>query len=198
MNKKILVNTGFITATLVALALSANVEAAKLYKWVDADGRISYQDKPPPSNSKILSEETLKERKKVPVKSEEKLISSTNSSPVDVYINKNCSVCDQVIDLLKTWDVAHNVKMINDHREIQRALIEQTTTVAVPAVFYQGKLFSDIDTIQGLKQNLINTGHLLAEPKPEVKPKPAASKPDNRSFVPDVPFELKEETEESG
>jgi hypothetical protein len=45
---KILIATGLG----LALLLGAPVEAAKLYKWVDADGNVHYSDKVPPDQAK--------------------------------------------------------------------------------------------------------------------------------------------------
>lgn len=39
-------------AALLALLLAVNPAAAVLYKWVDASGRVTYSDQPPPSNVK--------------------------------------------------------------------------------------------------------------------------------------------------
>lgn len=34
-----------------ALLLSATAQGAKVYKWVDEDGRVTYRDQPPPAES---------------------------------------------------------------------------------------------------------------------------------------------------
>lgn len=39
-------------AALAALLLAVNPAAAVLYKWVDANGRVTYSDQPPPGNVK--------------------------------------------------------------------------------------------------------------------------------------------------
>ena len=39
-------------AALAALLLAVNPAAAVLYKWVDASGRVTYSDQPPPGNVK--------------------------------------------------------------------------------------------------------------------------------------------------
>ena len=47
-------------AVLTGLALIATPANARWYKWVDEDGNISYQDRPPPSSfeqsTQVLSE----------------------------------------------------------------------------------------------------------------------------------------------
>jgi len=129
MNKKILVNIGLTTSVLVTFLLSASAQAeTKLYKWVDSQGRISYQGKPPPKNSKILSEETLGKSK---ASSDE---GARNTASIDVYVTADCPSCDTTVGLLKTWGVPHQVKSIEDAREIQAILIEQTKGVRVPAL----------------------------------------------------------------
>lgn len=155
MNKKILVNISLITSFLTILTLSATVEAeTKLYKWVDSQGRISYQGKPPPKNSKILSEETLGSSKR---SSDEGKI---NTSSIDVYVTADCASCDKTVGILKEWGVPHQVKNIEDSREIQGILIEQTNGVRVPALFSGEQLISSTSSRDGLKESLTKTGHI--------------------------------------
>ena len=52
MNKPLLV-------MLLLLALPAAAAAAKLYKWVDKDGRVTYQETPPPSGSGKVEEKNI-------------------------------------------------------------------------------------------------------------------------------------------
>ena len=58
--KTIYTNKLIRLATFVSLCLIFfNANAGKLYKWVDAQGNVSYQDQPPPKGSKILSEKEV-------------------------------------------------------------------------------------------------------------------------------------------
>lgn len=36
---------------LAALLVTVSVQGAKVYKWVDEDGRVTYRDQPPPAES---------------------------------------------------------------------------------------------------------------------------------------------------
>ena len=121
------------------MALSTNVAfSAKLYKWIDAEGRVSYQDKPPPKNSKILSEQELvKSNKESPATG-----FAANKNAIDVYVTQNCTSCDTAISLLESWDVPHNVKNIEDHRDIQNRIIQETDALRVPVFFSEGQLIS--------------------------------------------------------
>lgn len=42
---------------VLLLFISSPISAAKVYKWVDEDGNVSYRDKPPPKGSKGKIEE---------------------------------------------------------------------------------------------------------------------------------------------
>lgn len=155
MNKKILVNISLISSVFAMLVLPVNAVAeTKLYKWVDSEGRISYQGKPPPKNSKILSEETLVNSKSSSNGEE------INSSSIDVYVTADCPSCDTTIGWLKSWDVPHQVKSIEDFREIQTILIEQTNGVRVPSLFIGDQLIANTSSREGLKDSLSKTGHI--------------------------------------
>lgn len=41
------------------LVLTPNVHAVKLYKWVDDEGRVTYQDRPPPSGAANIEEKNI-------------------------------------------------------------------------------------------------------------------------------------------
>ena len=41
-----------VLAVALAIALAPAIEAATVYKWVDANGRVVYSDQPPPTNIK--------------------------------------------------------------------------------------------------------------------------------------------------
>ena len=41
------------------LLLPASVSAVKLYKWVDADGKVTYQELPPPADARKVEEKDI-------------------------------------------------------------------------------------------------------------------------------------------
>lgn len=47
---------------LLGLALAANPAFAELYKWVGADGKITYSDTPPPADAKKVEKKRLNDR----------------------------------------------------------------------------------------------------------------------------------------
>ncbi|GMQ90578.1 MAG: hypothetical protein BMS9Abin10_0973 [Gammaproteobacteria bacterium] len=57
MTTKIL---GYLLLAIIVLgATPLAVHAVKLYKWVDEEGRVTYQDKPPPPGTDEVKEKTI-------------------------------------------------------------------------------------------------------------------------------------------
>jgi len=143
----------------VGLALScAPTHAAKLYKWVDAQGRISYQDKAPPKNAKILSEKDL-------IKSSEPKRQTrrvNRREPVDVYTADNCSGCSALLTQLRELNIPYTEKNIEDHRDIQNRIIQKTNNLRVPALFIDEQLFESSSRSQ-LMEALEDTDYLTPE-----------------------------------
>jgi len=77
---------------LLSLVLVSHANAAKLYKWVDANGNISYQSSPPPENAKILSEKDIKATRGASPQ-----LDGGKTSPVTVFVVENCAACDALI-----------------------------------------------------------------------------------------------------
>ena len=137
------------------------MHAAKLYKWVDAQGRVSYQDKPPPQSAKILSEKPLKKAdnnitKKIRLKTD----------PIDVYVTENCPSCESMINRLNELEVPYNEKNNKDHRDIQNLIIQQTSSISVPALFIDDKLVEGT-SVSTIAQMLQEKGYTAPE-APEV------------------------------
>jgi len=146
--------TQFVLIALLSLSVINTVHAGKLYKWVDATGRVSYQDRPPPKNAKILSEKSVNKK---PVKT---TISTPvlKTEPVDVYVAKSCVSCDEMIEALTEFNVAFNERNIEEFRDIQNVLIQQTSSIRVPALFIDGKFINNTNN-EPFKLKLILQQH---------------------------------------
>jgi len=60
--------------------------AGKLYKWVDDEGNISYQDQPPPTDANVLDEREVKSSGS----SAPRPAGESNKLPVFVYVVDDC------------------------------------------------------------------------------------------------------------
>lgn len=145
-----------IIVSIVVLVLGSNSHAAKLYKWVDKDGNISYQDQPPPENAKILKEDTI-ESKAQPTASK-----GGNTTPIIVYSVADCPACDSLIARLAKMGVPTENRALNEDPEAQRKILEQSDGVTVPTLFLGDKIITDTDA-STLPEKLKEAGYVLNE-----------------------------------
>lgn len=153
---------------VVALACTA-VHAQKVYKWVDADGRVSYHDQPPPSDSGYRVEEKTV---RVGVKAEitGAAAEAAAKNPVVLYITPKCESCDVARMYLQKRGVPFSEKNVEGNRQLQDELIKQAGGLAVPTITVGAKV------MRGYLESLLD-GELTAagypgkdaEPEPEKK-----------------------------
>lgn len=166
----------FISAVLVSLLLLNSAHAGKLYKWVDANGRVSYQDKPPPKNAKILDEKTI-DQKKSAYNNVDRAKSPLRATPIDIYVTNSCVSCDEIVDKLAELNIPHNEKDIENFRDIQSIIIRQTNGLTVPAVFIDNRLVQNakLNTLEAI---LRDHGYLHPKAPKEIIPPAEAITPE--------------------
>jgi glutaredoxin len=138
--------------------------AAKMYKWVDANGNISYQDKPPPKNGRLIETSELKKSDISP---------SPNShnqklTPLTAYTIANCKDCAQLIAFLKQGKIPV-VELSLQDREVQSRILRLSGKIAAPTLFVGDTLVTDLSE-PGLITVLKGAGYTLPE---SIDPKPA-------------------------
>lgn len=141
---------------LVYLQMSSTVLAAKLYKWVDKDGKVSYQDRPPPSEAKILQESSI-DAEPTPAAN-----AVDDREPVLVYTVENCDSCELLLLRLNQLNIpTQELSLIN--REIQRQLLDGDNVLSAPTLRIGEKFVTDIS-----EQNLVSelrVGGYLDDPE---------------------------------
>ena len=148
-----------VVAFTLILFGSSNAVAGKLYKWVDDNGIISYQDQPPPESATILSE------KEFNLKSSDRSNSKNSNSSDDlpkvvVYIVDNCNLCDELISVLRASKVAHITLPLASDREAQNKILQKTGKIIAPSIFIGDDLVQG-GTEENLKEKLSNAGFVL-------------------------------------
>jgi len=137
--------------------------AAKMYKWVDANGNISYQDKPPPLNGRLIETSELKKSNISP---------SPNSpnrklTPLTAYTIANCKGCVQLIAFLEQAKIPV-VELSLQNREVQSRILRVSGKIAAPTLFIGDTLVTDLSEL-GLITVLKGAGYTLPE---SIDPKP--------------------------
>lgn len=142
------------------LIFNTHSQAAKLYKWVDENGVVSYQDTPPPKGSKILEESTTVSAAIASAKQDD-----SNRDPVKIYTLPNCDLCDTVARHLKTLDVPLIELPLQNDREAQSTILERSNSLTTPTIFVGQQMFQGGD-IAALEEVLESNGYKLSKPEP--------------------------------
>ena len=130
-------NLRLILLLFLALAAVPAAQAAKLYKWVDRDGNVSYHDRPPPSDAGYRVEEkrfgaggTVYDTSR----------DAAEKFPVVLYSSPKCSPCDSARAYLERRGVPYTEKNVQGDRELQQELIKRAGELAVPTITIGDKI----------------------------------------------------------
>ncbi|HWR88542.1 MAG TPA: glutaredoxin family protein [Acidiferrobacterales bacterium] len=156
-----------LIAVLVTMLAVAPAYAAKLYKWVDERGNISYQDRPPPEGVGKVEEKNLRDGggdSGSPAAAE-----AAAKSPVMLYMVPKCSSCDAARVYLKKRGVPFTeVNVSEKNPQAQQEMRKKIGELSVPTITVGSKV------MQGYVESLL-AGELdqAGYPKPEAKPEAA-------------------------
>lgn len=114
-----------VLALLIATGVAA--QDGKLYKWVDEDGNVTYQDRPPPDGGGQV--ETFADQGP-----EETPETSAPDVDVTLYSIEVCDACDLLRKLLRDRGVAFEEKNAQDNLEVQNELKEVAGALSVPVL----------------------------------------------------------------
>ena len=135
-------------------SLTNQAWAAKMYKWVDADGKISYQDKPPPKSGKLIETSELKTRAAASASPSN---ANQNRAPVTAYTIANCEACVQLMAFLNRVGIPV-VELSLQDREVQSRILSLSGKIAAPTLFIGDALIDDLSE-QGLITKLAGAGY---------------------------------------
>lgn len=127
-----------ITIFLASLCVTS-ASAAKLYKWIDENGSVSYQDSPPPSGANIVKEEDITPTTTTAASQQ------TTSQPVTVYTVENCESCELLLLRLQNWEIPTIEQSLRDS-DVQAQILAAEITLQAPTLLIDGKFVSDSST----------------------------------------------------
>lgn len=100
------------------LLLCAASAHAQLYKWVGADGKVTYSDTPPPKTASRVETRSLTIGGASAADFPFELAEAIKNSPVTLYTSRNCIPCDDGRKLLSGRGVPFNEKTVNSNEDI--------------------------------------------------------------------------------
>ena len=118
---------------LLSLAM-ATANAATLYKWVDENGNVTYQDTPPPEN--VLYEESTVDAPPAPLPEDTSrgIEEAALANPVSLYTVPQCDTCDLVRMFLERHSVPFAEKDVRNNIEMQAELEQAVGSLTVPTL----------------------------------------------------------------
>lgn len=154
---RVVLAVGLACATLTA-------GAATLYKWVDKDGKVTYQDQPPPAGASRVEEREIKD---VGTDESETIAEIAKKFPVVIYTIPKCSSCDLVRGYLQKRLIPFTEKNVAlGNLANQKEMQDKVGDVIVPTILVGTKIMKG-----GYIESLLE-GELDAAGYPNLK-KPA-------------------------
>jgi glutaredoxin len=153
---------------LAAALAMAPAYAGKLYKWVDEQGNVTYQDRPPPEGRGKVEEKTMSEGR-AGASGSPAAAEAAAKSPVTLYMAPKCSPCDAARAYLKQRGVPYReIDVSEKNPEAQQEMIKKVGQLSIPTITVGSKVMN------GFVESLL-AGELdeAGYPKPEASPESA-------------------------
>jgi len=141
----------------LALFLALPTAQAELFRWVDADGSVTYQDRPPPVEVKTASTVRLRgiggpSKKQMP--------------PVTLYRTPDCAACDSAAQFLTSRKIPVTEVDVSTDLDNQKALKEKSGSLSVPTIVLAKKVMKGF-TPSWLQSELESAGYIKAKKQAE-------------------------------
>jgi glutaredoxin len=102
------------------LLLCAAGAQAELYKWVGADGKVTYSDTPPPKTATQVQKKSLDIGAGGPINLPYELAEAVKANPVTLYTTAKCAPCDNGRSLLKNRGIPFSEKTVSSNDDIEK------------------------------------------------------------------------------
>ncbi|CAN5828417.1 hypothetical protein BH11PSE12_BH11PSE12_14540 [soil metagenome] len=133
------------TCVLLSCVL-ANMAHAELYKWVGADGKVTYSDVPPPSNARQVETKSMSSDATA-VSLPAELAAAVAKNPVTLYAAPSCTPCNEGRALLKQLGIPFSEKIVVSNEEIAK-LKQISGEAQLPALIIRNSKFRGFDSAE--------------------------------------------------
>lgn len=120
---------------LVSLVLPVAVQGVTLYKWVDAEGNVSYQDTPPPAGQKYEERSfSVDGARTGNLNAEVARSQAVLNNPIILYRADNCDSCDLVETILNGFNAPFTGIPVDIDETEQQKLLGLIGSIRVPTL----------------------------------------------------------------
>ena len=143
----------------VFLLSSYHVQAAKLYKWVDEDGNVSYHSQPPRDDNKYKVEEKDFGYQLESSRKSGEIKNRNRTFPITLYMVPKCATCNLIRQYLNSKKLPYSELNVEGNTAMQAELKRVSGKLEVPVVTI-GKGLIRGYSLEELNKQLIEAGYL--------------------------------------
>ncbi len=103
-----------------ALLIGGSATAQQLYKWVGADGKVTYSDTPPPRSAKRTETKIIAGGHEAAESLPYEVAQAVKGSPVTLYTTTACAACDRARSFLTGRGVPFSEKTVTTLEDSER------------------------------------------------------------------------------
>lgn len=149
---------GFLLSTVGV----ANAAETKLYKWTDSDGKVSYQDIPPPDGQKFEEKSFTHQGADTQRNSVVSLDSAARENPVTLYVINPCESCDLVRTILDMNQIPYAQIDIEADTDATKELVKIAGAARVPTLTVGDEVISGFNRNE-IEDTLKQQGYPVAK-----------------------------------
>jgi hypothetical protein len=122
--------------TILLLSLLAASANAATYKWIDADGRVTYGDRPPSASARPMNEAAAAPNAEAPGDGRLPYALRTAAArfPVVIYTAKDCAACAAGRDHLQRRGIPFSERVLRTQADVDALLARGFAEALVPAL----------------------------------------------------------------
>ena len=147
----------FLAGIFLAVATAG---AQDMYKWVDEQGNVTYQDQPPPGQEDSAAPFAEDSEFAAELAAEKTRRSITSSVPVTLYSVPVCDACDMVRLLLERNGVPYTEMDAGEDAAVQKEIKALTGQLSVPVLTVGDTVVSGYSST-GIEAQLVDAGYIL-------------------------------------
>ena len=147
----------FLAGIFLAVATAG---AQDMYKWVDEQGNVTYQDQPPPGQEDSAAPFAEDSEFAAELAAEKTRRSITSSVPVTLYSVPVCDACDMVRLLLERNGVPYTEMDAGEDAAAQKEIKALTGQLSVPVLTVGDTVVSGYSST-GIEAQLVDAGYTL-------------------------------------
>ncbi|MET3117135.1 glutaredoxin [Undibacterium sp. GrIS 1.8] len=156
MKQQISIRTRLLLIGTVVGVFAMGSAQAQLYKWVGADGKVTYSDVPPPPSVKQLQTRSFDSGEPASNLPPE-LAAAVVKNPVILYTSSDCSPCDEGRTFLKANGIPFKEKTVNSDEDAKK-LKQVSGDNQLPFLIINSSRFKGLNTTEW-RTALSNAGY---------------------------------------